>query len=315
MARFLLHRMLVTVPVLLFLSIGIFSMLHLAPGDPVTTMLSDDLASPQVAQTLRHQLGLDRPVYVQYGLWLDHALHGDLGYSYRSKSRVSAEVLARLPVTIELTLLAMGVAVLTALPLGTLAALRRNTGVDAVISAGGALGLAMPAFWLGVLLILLFAVRLHWLPPSGYVPPWQGMGANLRLMILPCATLAVSYTAVVLRISRMSVLDVVKADYIRTARAKGIGEPWLVLRHVLRSALIPVITVVALETGRLLGGAVVTETIFALPGIGRLAVDSVLDRDFPVLQAVTLFMALALIAANLLADVLYAWADPRIRYG
>ena len=254
MARFLLHRMLVTVPVLLFLSIGIFSMLHLAPGDPVTTMLSDDLASPQVAQTLRHQLGLDRPVYVQYGLWLDHALHGDLGYSYRSKSRVSAEVLARLPVTIELTLLAMGVAVLTALPLGTLAALRRNTGVDAVISAGGALGLAMPAFWLGVLLILLFAVRLHWLPPSGYVPPWQGIGANLRLMILPCVTLAASYTAVVLRISRMSVLDVVKADYIRTARAKGIGEPWLVLRHVLRSALIPVITVVALETGRLLGG-------------------------------------------------------------
>jgi len=315
MARFLFHRILVTAPLLLFLSVGIFSMLHLAPGDPVTTMLSEDLASPQVAQTLRHQLGLDRPLYVQYWLWLDHALHGDLGYSFRSKSRVTSEVLARLPVTIELTLAAMLVSVVVAVPLGTVAALRRNTGVDAAISGVGALGLAMPAFWLGVLLILLFAVRLHWLPPSGYVPPWRGVGPNLRLLILPGLTLAVSYTAVVLRVSRMSVLDVIKADYVRTARAKGIGEPRLVLRHVVRSALIPLITVVALETGRLLGGAVVTETIFALPGIGRLAVDAVVDRDFPVLQAVTLFMALALIAANFVADVLYAWADPRIRYG
>jgi peptide/nickel transport system permease protein len=314
MARFLVHRMLVTLPVLLLLSIGIFSMLHLAPGDPVTTLLSEDLASPQVAQALRHQLGLDRPLYVQYWLWLDHTVHGDLGYSFRSRSPVASEVLARLPVTVELTLLALGGAILAALPLGTLAALRRNTGLDAVISSLGALGLAMPAFWLGVLLILLFAVHLHWLPPSGYAPPWHGIGANLRLMILPGVTLAVSYTAVVLRIVRTSVLDVVKAEYVRTARAKGINEPRVVLRHVVRSALIPIITVVALETGRLLGGAVVTETIFALPGIGRLAVDSVLGRDFPVLQAVTLFMALALISANFLADVLYAWADPRLHY-
>ena len=315
MARFLVHRMLVTVPVLLLLSIGIFSMLHLAPGDPVTTLLSEDLASPQVAQALRHHLGLDRPLYVQYWLWLDHAVHGDLGYSFRSRSPVASEIVARLPVTVELTLLTLGGAILAALPLGTLAALRRNTGLDALISGLGALGLAMPAFWLGVLLILLFAVRLHWLPPSGYAPPWQGVGTNLKLMILPGVTLAVSYTAVVLRIVRMSVLDVVQADYVRTARAKGIDEPWVVLRHVVRSALIPIITVVALETGRLLGGAVVTETIFALPGVGRLAVDSVLGRDFPVLQAVTLFMALALISANFLADVLYAWADPRVRYG
>jgi len=315
MARFLVHRMLVTVPVLLLLSIGIFSMLHLAPGDPVTTLLSEDLTSPQVAQALRHHLGLDRPLYVQYWLWLDHAVHGDLGYSFRSRSPVASEIVARLPVTVELTLLTLGGAILAALPLGTLAALRRNTGLDALISGLGALGLAMPAFWLGVLLILLFAVRLHWLPPSGYAPPWQGVGTNLRLMILPGVTLAVSYTAVVLRIVRMSVLDVVQADYVRTARAKGIDEPRVILRHVVRSALIPIITVVALETGRLLGGAVVTETIFALPGVGRLAVDSVLGRDFPVLQAVTLFMALALISANFLADVLYAWADPRVRYG
>ncbi|HLW58632.1 MAG TPA: ABC transporter permease [bacterium] len=315
MMRFLFHRMLATLPVLLFLSIGVFSMLHLAPGDPVTTMLSDDLASPQVAAALRHQLGLDRPLYVQYGWWLRRALHGDLGYSYRSKSRVASEITARLPVTIELTVFAIAGALSIAVPLGVIAALRRNTGLDALISGIGALGLAMPAFWLGVLLILLFAVRLHWLPPSGYAPPWRGLGPNLRLMILPVITLGMSYVSVVMRIARMSVLDVIKADYIKTARAKGIQESRVVARHVLRSALIPIITVVALETGRLLGGAVVTETIFALPGIGRLAVDSVLDRDFPVLQAVTLFMALALIAANLLADVLYAWADPRIRYG
>lgn len=315
MARFFLRRVLATVPVLLLLSIGIFSMLHLAPGDPVTTLLSEDLASPQVARALRHQLGLDRPLYVQYGLWLAHAARGNLGYSFRSRSPVTREVVARLPVTIELTLLAMGAAILAALPLGALAALRRNTGLDAAISTAGALGLAMPAFWLGVLLILLFAVRLHWLPPTGYVPPWQGIGANVRLMILPGVTLAVSYTAVVLRVVRVSVLDVVRAEYVRTARAKGVGEPRVVLRHVVRSALVPIITVVTLETGRLLGGAVVTETIFGLPGLGRLAVDSVLGRDFPMLQAATLCMALVLIAANFVADVLYAWADPRIRYG
>lgn len=314
MARFFLRRALATVPVLLLLSIGVFSMLHLAPGDPVTTLLSEDLASPQVARSLRHQLGLDRPLYVQYGLWLAHAVHGNLGYSFRSRSPVTGEVIARLPVTIELTLLAMGAALLVALPLGTLAALRRNTGLDAAISATGALGLAMPAFWLGVLLILLFAVRLRWLPPTGYIPPWQGIGANVRLMVLPGVTLAVSYTAVVLRVVRVSVLDVVSAEYVRTARAKGVGEPRVILKHVVRSALIPIITVVTLETGRLLGGAVVTETIFGLPGLGRLAVDSVLGRDFPMLQAATLFMALVLIGANFVADALYAWADPRIRY-
>jgi peptide/nickel transport system permease protein len=314
MVRFLAHRVIITVPMLLLLSIGIFFMLHLASGDVVTLLLPEDLQSPQVAQELRRQLGLDRPLYVQYMTWLAHAVRGDLGYSYRSRAYVAPEVAARLPVTLELTALAMGGAVLAALPLGVAAALRRNTPVDAAISAFASLGLAMPAFWLGVLLILFFAVDLHWLPPSGYVPPWRGVGANLRLMILPAVTLAVPYTAVVLRFVRMSILDVIGAEYIRTARAKGLGEAWIVVRHLLRSALIPIITVVALETGRLLGGAVVTETIFSLPGIGRLAVDSVLSRDLPILQAVTLFMALALIGANFVADVLYAWADPRVRY-
>ncbi len=299
---------------LLLLSIGIFLMLHLAPGDVVTLLLPEDLQSAQVAEQLRHQLGLDRPLYAQYWTWLDHAAQGNLGYSYRSRAYVAPEVAARLPVTFELTALAMAAAVVTALPLGIASALRRNTLVDAAISGFASLGLAMPAFWLGVLLILLFAVDLHWLPPSGYTPVWQGLGANLRRLILPTVTLGVPYAAVVLRVVRASVLDVIQADYVRTARAKGIDQPRVVVRHVLRSALIPIITVVALETGRLLGGAVVTETIFSLPGVGRLAVDSVLSRDLPILQAVTLMMALALIGANFLADVLYAWADPRIRY-
>jgi peptide/nickel transport system permease protein len=315
MARFLVHRVIVTVPMLLLLSIGIFLMLHLAPGDVVTLLLPEDLQSAQVAQQLRHQLGLDRPIYDQYWTWLDRAVQGDLGYSYRSRAYVAPEVAARLPVTCEVTALAMLGAVAAALPLGITSALRRNTFVDALISGFASLGLAMPAFWLGVLLILFFAVDLHWLPPSGYTPPWQGLGENLRRLILPVITLGVPYTAVVLRIVRMSILDVIHADYVRTARAKGIDHSRVVVRHVLRSALIPIITVVALETGRLLGGAVVTETIFSLPGVGRLAVDSVLSRDLPILQAVTLFMALALIGANFLADVLYAWADPRIRYG
>lgn len=314
MLSFLVRRVIITVPMLVFLSIGIFLMLHLASGDVVTLLLPEDLQSPQIARDLRHQLGLDRPLYVQYETWLVHAVHGDLGYSYRSRAYVAPEVAARLPVTLELTALAMGGAVVAALPLGVAAALGRNTLVDGLISGFASLGLAMPAFWLGVLLILFFAVDLHWLPPSGYAPPWQGVGANLRLMILPTVTLALPYTSVVLRIVRMSILDVVRTDYVRTARAKGLDESWVVARHILRSALIPIITVVALETGRLLGGAVVTETIFSLPGVGRLAVDSVLSRDLPILQAVTLFMAIALIGANFLADVLYVWADPRVRY-
>jgi len=313
-ARFFIHRVIITVPMLLLLSIGIFLMLHLAPGDVVTLLLPEDLQSAQVAEQLRHQLGLDRPLYVQYWTWLDRAAQGNLGYSYRSRAYVAPEVAARLPVTFELTALAMATAVVTALPLGIASALRRNTLVDAAISGFASLGLAMPAFWLGVLLILLFAVDLHWLPSSGFTPVWQGLGANLRRLILPTVTLGVPYAAVVLRIVRTSVLDVIQADYVRTARAKGIDQPRVVVRHVLRSALIPIITVVALETGRLLGGAVVTETIFSLPGVGRLAVDSVLSRDLPILQAVTLMMALALIGANFLADVLYAWADPRVRY-
>ena len=314
MARFFVYRVIITVPMLLLLSIGIFLMLHLAPGDVVTLLLPEDLQSAQVAEHLRHQLGLDRPLYAQYWTWLDHAAQGNLGYSYRSRAYVAPEVAARLPVTFELTALAMAAAVVTALPLGIASALRRNTLVDATISGFASLGLAMPAFWLGVLLILLFAVDLHWLPPSGFTPVWQGLGANLRRLILPTVTLGVPYAAVVLRVVRTSVLDVIHADYVRTARAKGIDQPRVVVRHVLRSALIPIITVVALETGRLLGGAVVTETIFSLPGVGRLAVDSVLSRDLPILQAVTLMMALALIGANFLADVLYAWADPRVRY-
>ena len=314
MARFFVHRVIATVPMLLLLSIGIFLMLHLAPGDVVTLLLPEDLQNVQVAEQLRHQLGLDRPLPVQYWTWLDRAARGDLGYSYRSRAYVGPEVAARLPVTFELTALAMATAVVAALPLGIASALRRNTAVDAAISGFASLGLAMPAFWLGVLLILFFAVDLHWLPPSGYTPVGQGLGANLRRLILPTLTLGVPYAAVVLRVVRTSVLDVIEADYVRTARAKGMGQPRIVVRHVLRSALIPIITVVALETGRLLGGAVITETIFSLPGVGRLAVDSVLSRDLSILQAVTLMMALALIGANFLADVLYAWADPRVRY-
>ncbi len=314
MLRFVAHRVILTVPMLVLLSIGIFLMLHLAPGDVVTLLLPEDLQNPQVARDLRHQLGLDQPLYVQYWRWVTHAARGDLGYSYRSRAYVGPEVAARIPVTFELTALAMAGAVAAALPLGVIGALRRNTTVDALISGFAALGLAMPAFWLGVLLILLFAVNLHWLPPSGYAPPGQGIGANLRPMILPTVTLGIPYAAVVLRFVRLSVLDVVEADYVRTARAKGVGRWRVIVWHVLRGALIPIITVVALETGRLLGGAVVTETIFSLPGVGRLAVDSVLSRDLPILQAVTLFMALALIAANFAADVLYAWADPRVKY-
>jgi len=314
MRRYILRRLALVGPVFLLVTIGVFSLVHLTPGDPLTAILGEERADPQVMAALRVQMGLDQPPPVQYARWLGRVLQGDLGYSFRMRQPVAQAIVERVPVTAQLALLAVAISLLVAVPLGALSATRRGSWLDLLSSTIAALGASMPAFWLGVLLILVVAVQLRWLPPYGYVRPTDDLPGNLKAMILPAITLAAGYTAILSRLVRASLLDVLDEDYIRTARSKGLAEKVVVLHHGLRSALLPVITVIGLETGRLLGGAVVTETIFALPGLGRLAVDAVLSRDFPMLQGVTLFMAAALLLSNLVADLLYGVADPRIHY-
>ncbi len=313
MSSYLLRRLASFIPVLVFISILVFSLLHLAPGDPVDMIVGEDRPGPDVIAAIRVQYGFDDPLPVQYLRWASHAVVGDLGYSYRSRQPVTRLVFERLPTTLELSLLSILLGLAIALPLGIIAALRRGSWIDAAASIVAALGISMPAFWIGILLIYLFALALRWLPPSGYVSPAEDVVANLRFMVLPVITLGVGYGAMLTRYVRASMLESLGLDFVRTARAKGLAESRVVVGHVLRSALIPIITVLGIETGRLLGGAVLTETIFALPGMGRLAVDAILSRDFPTMQGAVLFMAFAVLLANLIVDLLYGVLDPRMR--
>jgi len=312
--RFILRRLVLTIPVLILVSIGIFSLIHLAPGSPLTAILGEERADPEVVAVLTRRLGLDQPPPVQYLTWAGHILEGDLGYSYQLRMPVAKAIGDRLPVTIQLAVISVVLSLLIAIPLGILSATHRGSWLDLLSGALAALGSSMPAFWLGVLLILVLAVQLHWLPPYGFVPFSQDPWGWAKSLLMPSFTLAVGYTAILSRLVRASLLDVLSEDYVRTARAKGLHQRVVIWRHALGNAMLPVITVVGLETGRLLGGAVLTETIFALPGVGRLAVDAVVGRDLQTAQAVTLLMAGALLLSNLLADLLYGVADPRIRY-
>lgn len=313
MSGYLIRRLASFVPVLVLTSVLVFMLLHLAPGDPVDMIVGEDRPGPEVIVAIRAQYGFDQPVPVQYLRWAGNAAMGDFGYSYRSRQPVIQLILARLPATIELAVLSILLSLAIALPLGIFAALRRGSWVDAFASLVSALGASMPAFWLGILLIYVFALALRWLPPSGYVSPFEDLALNLRLMVLPVITLGVGYAAVLTRYVRASMLESLGLEFVRTARAKGLAEPSVVVGHVLRNALIPIVTVLGLETGRLLGGAVLTETIFALPGLGRLAVDAILSRDFPTMQAAVMFMAVVVLLSNLTVDLLYGTLDPRMR--
>ncbi len=313
MGSYLLRRLVSFIPVLFFISVLVFLLLHLAPGDPVDMIVGDDRPGPDVIAEIREQYGFNDPLPVQYLRWAAHAAVGDLGYSYRSRQEVTQLLLGRLPTTLELSALSIMLGLAIALPLGIVAALRRGTWVDALASVVAALGISMPAFWIGILLIYLFALTLRWVPPSGYVSPGEDLAMNLRLMVLPVITLGVGYGAMLTRYVRASMLESLGLDFVRTARAKGLAERSVVLGHVLRSALIPIVTVLGIETGRVLGGAVLTETIFALPGMGRLAVDAILSHDFPTMQGAVLFMAVAVLLANLVVDLLYGTLDPRMR--
>jgi peptide/nickel transport system permease protein len=314
MLRFIGGRLLGTVPVIVILSIGVFLMLHLTPGDPVQIMLGQD-ADPQAVAALRAELGLDQPLPIQYVRWAGNALHGDLGRSIRTNQPVTDAIVSRLPVTLELSLVALLISLLIGLPAGMLAAIRRNSSLDLASTGVALVGVSLPSFFLGILLILVFALWLRWVPPSGYTPLIQDPAMNFKQMLMPAIALGAALAGIVARLMRSSLLEVLGADYMRTARAKGLSEPASVIGHAVQNALLPVVTVVGLQVGALLGGAILIETIFALPGIGRLAVDSIFARDFPIVQGVVLFLALVRVLSNLIADLLYGRLDPRIAHG
>ena len=313
MGRFILGRLLAIVPVLVLVTAGVFFLIHLTPGDPIDAMMAES-ADPSVKAALSRQLGLDQPIHVQYLRWMGRVLHGDLGRSIRNNQPVIEDVGRRIRPSVELALLAILIALVVAFPLGILSAARRNTPVDGAGTTFALIGICMPNFLIALLLIFLFGVTLRWLPVSGYTDPLEDPVNGLRSLTLPAITLGLALGAVLTRTLRSSLIEALSEDYVRTARAKGLTERVVLSRHALKNGLIPVATVLGLQLGGLVGGAVITEYVFALPGVGRLVVDAVFARDYPLVQGVVLLIALAYIATNLLVDLVYGLLDPRIRY-
>lgn len=314
MLRFVSRRLLVAVPTLLLVSVFVFGLQKLLPGDPVLTMAGEE-RDPKVLEFLRAKYHLDEPWAVQYARWLGDAVQGDLGQSLRTDQPVRALIAQKLPVTLELSVLSMALALLIGIPAGIVSAVRRGTAVDLGANLVALSGLSIPHFWLGVLLILVFSVHLGWFPASGFVPLREGLGANLATLALPTVVLGAGLAAALMRHTRGAMLSVLRADYIRTARAKGLLPRAVVLRHAFRNALVPIVTVATLLFGELLGGAVLTEQVFSIPGFGKMVVDAVFTRDYAVVQGVVLCVAIGFILLNLLADVLYLVLSPRLRAG
>jgi peptide/nickel transport system permease protein len=308
------RRLVVLVPTLFFVSVLIFALQQLLPGDAALALAGEERDEAAVA-AIRAKYHLDRPVVVQYAIWIGKVLRGDLGESLRNRLPVADLLTAKLPVTLELAFCSMVIALAIGIPTGVLSAARRGTATDLTANLVALSGLSVPHFWLGIMLILLFAVRLGWLPASGYVPPWEDLGRNLTTILLPSIVLGTGVAGVMMRHTRGAMLQTLSADYVRTARAKSVPERLVILKHALRNALIPVITLGAIEFGRLLSGAVLTEQIFAIPGFGKLLVDGVFNRDYAVVQGVVLVSAALYVLLNLAADVLYFLANPRLRGG
>lgn len=313
MRAYLVRRLLAAIPTLVVTALAVFLIIHLTPGDPASVMLGSDATPEQVAQ-LRQALGLDQPLLAQLLRWAGRVLRGDLGQSYFMGIPVIRALGQALGPTLLITLLALLLAVAVGVGAGVVAAVRRGSLADDVAMFLAILGVSMPEFWLGLNLILVFAARLKWLPVAGYVSPAAGVGKALRYAALPALALGLTQAAFLTRMVRSAVLDVLGEDYVRTARAKGLRERTVVYRHVLRNALIPIVTVMGLSTAILLGGAITTETVFNIPGIGRLLIAGALRRDYPLIQGIVLFIAAVYIVINLTVDVLYAAIDPRIRY-
>ena len=312
MLAFLLRRLASLLPTLVLVSMLIFGLQQLLPGDPAKILAGED-QDPQVIAYLQAKLHLDEPLPVRYGYWVWGVLHGDLGESVRTQLPVLDLILQKLPVTLELAVLAFLVAVLIGIPAGVVSAVARGSAWDHGANLLSLWGLSTPNFWLGILLIMLFSVHLGWLPASGYVSPFEDLAGNLAAMAMPAFVLGNAIAAVLMRHTRSAMLQVMSSDYVRTARAKGLNERTVVIKHALRNALTPIITLGALELGTLLSGAVLTEQVFTIPGFGKLIVDAVFNRDYAVVQGVVLFTATTYILLNLMADLAYFWVNPRLR--
>src|SRR5574337_952303 len=314
MLKFVGRRLLATIPLLFFVSLVVFSFVHVLPGDPAVLFLGEE-ADAETISRFRTRLGFDRPLTTQYADWLLNALRGDLGRSLRTNQPVTGAIRDRLPVTLELLVAALLVSLSIAIPMGIVAALKRNSGFDLLSTLFALVGFSLPNFWLGIILIYVFALLLRWLPPSGFVPLPASLPDNLRSLILPSLTLGTALAALVTRQLRSGMLEVLRQDYVRTAQAKGLSGRQVVGKHALKNALISVVTVVGLQIGGLLGNTIITETLFALPGVGRLMIDAIFSRDFFVVQGVILFLAVGYVLSNLVVDILYSYLDPRIRLG
>jgi peptide/nickel transport system permease protein len=317
MRTYVAKRLLLIVPTLLGVAALVFFIMRVIPGDVTLLILGGDQAGridPSQIAAMRHQLGLDQPLLVQFGTWLWGVLRFDFGTSLWTGQPVIDELLIRLPLSLELALLASMVSVLIAIPLGMLAAVRQDSWVDYLVRIVSIGGLAIPSFWVGILCILLLVIYFGWGPPLEFTPPWVDPWANFQQMVWPVMTVGYRYAAVTTRMTRSTVLEVLREDYIRTAWAKGLREGSVVIRHALKNAMLPVITLIGTEFAFLIGGLVVTETVFTLNGVGRFVVDAVAHRDYPVVQALVFLIAFSFVIVNLLVDLTYAWFDPRIRY-
>lgn len=313
MLRFLIKRIVATVPVTCIVAVGVFLLLRLTPGDPAA-IIAGDAASPESIENIRVAMGLSEPLPVQFMLWARHVLVGDLGQSYYYKAQVSDLIAHRLEPTLALSLLTIVFAVLVAVPLGVVAAWRQGGLLDRALMGFSVLGFSIPVFVLGYALIWLLSLKLGWLPVQGYRRLAEGFGPFLYHLILPAFTLSIVYIALIARVTRASVQEVLAQDHVRTARAKGLTEPRVLLVHALSNAAVPIITVIGIGVALLIGGVVVTESVFGIPGLGRLTVDAVLARDFPTIQGVILFFSAVYVLVNLLVDISYLFFDPRIRY-
>ncbi|WP_460042592.1 ABC transporter permease [Pseudomonas sp. S2_H01] len=312
MLIFILRRLLSAIPTLILVSLFVFTLQKLLPGDPVQAMAGEE-RDPAVMEYLRDKYRLNDPVPLQYVHWVGNVLQGDFGTSLRTEQPVTTLLASKLPVTLELAVLALIIALLIGIPTGVISAVRKGTATDYAANVVALSGISIPHFWLGILLIMIFAVKLQWLPASGFVPLGEDLGQNLKTLILPAFVLGAGLSGVLMRHTRSAMLEVLRADYVRTARAKGLFPRTVILKHALRNALMPIVTLTTLLFGELLGGAVLTEQVFSIPGFGKMIVDAVFNRDYAVVQGVVLCVAIGFLLLNLLADVLYRLINPRLR--
>lgn len=314
MSAYLARRVVSMIPVLLIASMISFALLYVLPGDPAVAILGENAVKGPTYQALRRDLGLDQPLWVQYAKWLTRVVHGDLGRSTRTGEPVTTVLLRRLPVSLYVGGAGLIIGVVIGLAVAVTSALRPGTKLDITSSVAALGGIAMPSFWQALLLVYFFAIRLHWFLPSGYTSPFVNLALSLRMLVLPALVLGTHSAAVIMRQGRSALLEVLGQDYIASARAKGLAERHVIVRHALKNAFIPIVTIIGLQLGQIVSGAAIVETVFAIPGVGRAAVDSIANRDYSLLQGAVLMLTLGVMVANLATDMLYGYLDPRIRY-